>query len=110
MVCITKIDVPDETTKLMESLGFYQQTAISPDVKWDNLKGIVILHNYQDYPRVLDDVIHMIYCSGFNDGIEEQSKRYNASLKTLTDRFISENRMDVKMLHRADQNLILKGL
>lgn len=110
MAYITKIEVPEATTKLMKELGFYQQTTTSPNVEWSNLKGISINHHCQEYPRNIDDVLNMVHSSGFNLGVYEQVEAYEKAIIELTKRLIHQYKINFKIPSRADTNLLLQGL
>ena len=104
------MDVPEETVKLMNGLGFQQTHTIAPNVQWNNLKGLTVFHHYQEYPRNIDDVMVMIHTHGYNLGVHEQVEKYKHSINSLTDKFIDENRVLARIPRRADQNLLLQGL
>lgn len=106
-ICI--IEVPEQTTKLMESLGFYQQQAISPSIQWTNHKGVTIIHLYDQCPRNIDDVINMVFAMGYNQGVYDQGESFKHSARHLV-----EGLVDKKLLRkepcRADSNLLFPGI
>jgi ribonuclease BN (tRNA processing enzyme) len=110
MAYITKLGVPDETTKFMNGLGFYQSETVSPNVEWNNLKGLSISHHHQDYPRTLDDVLNMVYVAGFNTGVYEQAEQFKQRGQDLVAKFVYDHRVISKISRRADSNLLLQGL
>lgn len=110
MVYITKIEVSEEVTNLMKGVGFYQQTASSPNIKWNNLQGIEIVHHYQECPRSIDDVLRMVYTEGYNLGRYEQSETYDKHLKGVVSDFINKYRLTTKIVRRADNNFLLQDL
>jgi hypothetical protein len=110
MVYITKLGVPDETTKFMNGLGFYQSDTVSPNVEWNNLKGLTISHHHQDYPRTVDDVFNMIYVAGYNTGVYDQAEQFKRVGHELVSNFVQGHRVISKVSRRADSNLLLQGL
>ena len=109
MAHICVIDVPEETTKLMEGLGFYQQQAISPTVKWTNHKGVCIIHLYDQYPRNTDDVVNMVYAMGYNQGVHDQTESFKFAAKHLVDELIDKKSLR-KEPRRADPNLLFPDI
>lgn len=107
MAFLTTLLVPQETTDMMNGFGFHQTTAISPMVHWNNLKGIDITHDHHEYPRNIDDVFKMIYCTGFNDGVNQQAKKYQHAASDLLEKVLNEHRVMYKVSHRADNNFKL---
>lgn len=110
MAFLTTLLVPQETIDMMKGLGFHQTQAISPTVQWNNHKGLVITHDHHEFPRNIDDVFQMIYCSGFNQGVHEQAEKHLRVATDFIKDILNEHRTAFKVPHRADANLILPFL
>jgi hypothetical protein len=81
MACLTKFSVSEELIGLMGAFGFSQIDALSPNVSWSNLNNMTISHPYNFEPKKLEDILQLIYYSGYNQGIHDQFNNITNELK-----------------------------
>lgn len=81
MACLTKFQVSEHLSGLMRAFGFTQIESLSPTVSWNNLNHITISHPYNYEPKKLEDILQLIYYSGYNQGIYDQFNNITDELK-----------------------------
>lgn len=94
MAHITTVQVSEETTKLMDGLGFRQISAISPNIQWSSSSGVRFQHLAHETPKDVESVIRLVYTSGYNEGTFQQIDVTSKKLVALVQEVVKTSRIN----------------